>query len=455
MKLTQFTAISPLDGRYFEQLSELVPIFSEYGLMRYRLVVEIKWLQFLASNKQLTTIPSLSARANKFLAQLIVNFSAQDVKVIKTLEKKINHDLKAVEYFLRQRFKTHIHLAKFSEFIHFACTSADINNLAYGLMLNDTLKTIVMPQVKMIISKLRKLAHKYAKIPMLARTHGQPATPTTMGKELANFVARLDKQYNLLKHLKISGKINGAVGNYNAHVVAFPKVNWIKLSQKFVRNLGLEVNLYTTQIEPHDTLAELSQIMLRINTILLDCCRDMWSYISREYFLQKVIKTEVGSSTMPYKVNPITFEQAEGNLGFANALLQHFATKLPIARMQRDLSDSTVMRNIGVAFAHSLLAYKSLMLGFDKVTINRSTIAADLMPHIELLTEALQTVMRKYGIVDSYEQLKNLARGRELDQVKLLTFIDTLPLPQFEKSRLKQLCPENYLGLAVELAEKI
>lgn len=455
MKLEQLTAISPIDGRYLSQLTELQPIFSEMGLMRYRLTVEIRWLQELANNKQIAEIPKFSARTNQFLEKLISEFSTKDAKRIKTIEKKINHDVKAVEYFLKEKCKNNSKLAKVSEFIHFACTSEDINNLAYGLMLQEALQSCLLPKLKIIMLELKKMAHKYAKTAMLARTHGQPATPTTLGKEIANFLARINKQYEQIKTIKIFAKFNGAVGNYNAHVAAYPKIDWIKFTNKFIKQLGLNVNQYTTQIEPHDYIAELGHAFSRLNTIMIDFCRDIWFYISQNYFIQKVKTSEVGSSTMPHKVNPIDFENAEGNLGLANALLQHFANKLPISRLQRDLSDSSVMRNLGVAFAHCLIAYNSIFKGLNKLVANKKLLQQDLQQKTEILAEALQTIMRRYKIEHAYEKLKTITRGKKITQEELLNFIDTLSIPIKEKQRLKNITPINYIGLAAELAKKI
>lgn len=455
MKLDQFTAISPIDGRYLSKLTELQPVFSEFGLMRYRLLVEIRWFQELAKQKQITEISSFDAGANNFLEKLISNFSIKDAKRIKTIEKKINHDVKAVEYFIKEKISVNKKLSKFSEFVHFGCTSEDINNLAYSLMIKDALQNNILSGLGKFIRELKKISHKYAKLPMLSRTHGQAATPTTLGKEIANFVARLIRQSQQLKLIKPLGKFNGAVGNYNACMVAYPEINWQKVSAKFIRSLGLEINFHTTQIEPHDWLAELCHILMRVNTILIDFCHDVWMYISLNYFSQQVNLKEVGSSTMPHKVNPIDFENAEGNLGLANALLQHFANKLSISRLQRDLSDSTVMRNFGVALAHSLLAYKSLLKGVGKLEANKKNIKDDLSSHLDVLAEALQTVMRRYGVVESYEKLKTLTRGRQIDRAKLLIFIDALNIPQAVKHRLKQLRPEDYIGLAAELARDI
>jgi adenylosuccinate lyase len=455
MKLSRLTAISPIDGRYGDNLLKLQPIFSEFGLMYYRLFVEIRWFQALANNKQISEIPPFSTQANKLLESLITNFSLKDAKRIKAIEKTTNHDVKAIEYFIKEKLQKNQRLAKVSEFIHFACTSEDINNLAYGLMLKTALTDCIIPQINELIITLKKLAKKFAKKPMLSRTHGQPATPTTMGKELANFVARLQRQQQQLKTIKITGKCNGAVGNYNAHVFTYPNINWENFCSRFVKQLGLEWNSHTTQIESHDYIAELSHIIMRSNTILMDFCRDTWTYISLNYFKQKIAKKEVGSSTMPHKINPIDFENAEGNLGLSNTLFNHFANKLPISRLQRDLSDSTVMRNIGVSFAHTSLAYQSILKGINKLEINESIMLHDLQQHWEILAEPIQTVMRRYGIKQPYEKLKKFTRGKIIDKSSIHAFVDSLNLPSTEKQRLKQLEPKNYLGLAVLLARKM
>lgn len=455
MRCTNLDAISPIDGRYLNQLTELQPIFSEFSLMKFRVAIEIAWLKVLSATPMIKEIKPLSQNAINFLNQLIEKFDTQNFEQIKKFEAETNHDLKAVEYFLKEKFTQHPELKRYCEFIHFGCTSEDINNLAYGLMLKTFREQVLLPTIVSIITKLKKLAKKYAALPMLARTHGQPATPTTVGKELANFTFRLNRQFLQLKNAPILGKFNGAVGNFNAHTVAYPKVNWLQLSKKIVASLKLEWNPYTTQIEPHDSFAEFCNTMARLNTILLDLEHDFWHYISIGYFKQKPKAGEIGSSTMPHKVNPIDFENAEGNLGIANALLNHFAAKLPISRLQRDLSDSTVMRNLGVAFAHSILAYRSTLKGLAKVEIDRKKLADDLNQHWEILGEAIQTVMRRYGLAAPYEQLKQLTRSQNVDQKTLADFIQQLNLPTEVKQQLLLLTPENYLGQAIKLAKEI
>ncbi len=455
MKLTRLTAISPIDGRYGEKLAELQPIFSEFGLIYHRVFVEIHWLLMLAEKKQIPEISNLSESAKKYLQNIITQFSEKDAEQIKIIEKTTNHDVKAVEYFIKEKLATHNELSHIKEFVHFACTSEDINNLAYGLMLKQAQQQCLSPQIKKLISKIGNLAHNLADMPMLSHTHGQPATPTTMGKELANFAARLQLQNAQLKYIKISGKFNGAVGNYSAHYIAYPDIDWLTISKKFVENLDLSWNPYTTQIDPHDTIAELCHAMMRFNTILIDFVRDVWHYTSLNYFQQKPKEQEIGSSTMPHKVNPIDFENAEGNLGVSNALLQHFANKLPCSRMQRDLTDSTVLRNLGVGFAHSLLAYQAILHGLEKLTINLTSMIKELEQHWEILAEPLQTIMRRYNIEGPYEKLKTLTRGKTVTKQTIQSFIDTLNIPDHEKERLKKLTPENYLGKAEKLAKSV
>ncbi|MDO8954139.1 MAG: adenylosuccinate lyase [Gammaproteobacteria bacterium] len=455
MKLDSLTALSPIDGRYASKLDGLRNTMSEYGLIYYRVVVEIRWLQALATETKIVEIPALSLAANEFLEHLIQSFSLNDAERIKQIEAATNHDVKAVEYYLKERFSELAELRALKEFIHFACTSEDINNLAYGLMLKETRKSILAPLCQQVIKALNDQAHAYAAIPMLARTHGQPATPTTVGKELANFAARLQRQYAVIEHSEILGKMNGAVGNFNAHLIAYPDIDWQELSFNFIKKLGLTPNSFTTQIEPHDYIAELFQAIGRFNTILIDFSRDTWGYISLGYFTQKVIATEVGSSTMPHKVNPIDFENAEGNLGIANALLHHMAEKLPISRWQRDLSDSTVLRNLGVGIAHSIIAYHSLLKGMSKLEVNASMLNADLDQNWEVLAEAIQTVMRRYGVSEPYEKLKALTRGKKLDAKAMSAFIDGLELPADVKSELKKLTPHSYIGNADEQARSI
>jgi adenylosuccinate lyase len=453
MKLDSLTAISPIDGRYGSKLDMLRQTLSEYGLIYYRVVVEVKWFQALANCPLIKEVPELSLAANELLEHLLQSFALEDAERIKQIENTTNHDVKAVEYYLKERFNDLAELRNLKEFLHFACTSEDINNLAYGLMLKQARETVLLPYCQNLIKAITEFAHTHANVPMLARTHGQPATPTTVGKEMANFVARLERQYKQIAQCEIMGKINGAVGNFNAHLIAYPEVNWPELSEAFIKHLGLTPNLYTTQIEPHDYIAELFEAIGRFNTILIDFSRDIWGYISLGYFKQKVVANEVGSSTMPHKVNPIDFENAEGNLGIANALLHHMAEKLPISRWQRDLSDSTVLRNIGVGIAHSLVAYQSLLKGLTKLEVNTQALSHDLDQNWEVLGEAIQTVMRRYGINQAYEKLKDLTRGKKLDAKALTLFIDGLELPAEIKSELKRLTPGSYLGNAVDKAK--
>lgn len=448
------TALSPLDGRYSHKLQVLRPIFSEYGLIRFRFIVEIRWLQTLAAI-QLPELPTLSADEQEFLNALIENFSETDAIRIKQIEATINHDVKAIEYFLKEQLGSTSKLANISEFIHFGCTSEDITNLAYGLMLLTARQQCLLPTLTQLVETLRRFAHDYADQPMLARTHGQVATPTTLGKEFANVVARLQRQMTQLVNVPVLGKLNGASGNYNALACAYPAVNWQHISQLFISQLGLAWNPYTTQIEPHDALAEFFAIVNRINVILIDFTRDMWGYIALGYFKQKALPQEVGSSIMPHKVNPIDFENAEGNLGLANALLEHMANKLPISRWQRDLSDSTVLRNIGVALGHALLAYQAIDHGLQKTMPCEEKIQADLDQHWEVLAEPIQTIMRRFGIEAPYEKLKALTRGQPVTQTLLHQFIREQSLPSDIKDQLLQLKPENYLGYAVALAKQV
>ena len=453
MSLTALTAISPIDGRYTDKTAPLQPFFSEFGLLKSRVEVELQWLLLLSRCDAIAEVPPLSADAKAQLTTISEDFSIDDAKRIKTIEKTTNHDVKAVEYFIKEKIHSHPELAAISEFVHFACTSEDINNTAYGIMLKQGRDKVILPEIDRIISTLRSLAHNYAALPMLSRTHGQAASPTTLGKELANVVYRLETQRNHIAAVSLYGKMNGAVGNYNAHLSAYPNVNWPELAQQFVTDLGLHWNPLTTQIEPHDYMAELFQSVIRFNTILIDFCRDVWSYISIGYFSQKTVQGEIGSSTMPHKVNPIDFENAEGNLGIANALLSHLANKLPISRWQRDLSDSTVLRNLGVGFAHSLLAYTSALKGISKLAANPEKMAADLNQNWEVLAEPIQTVMRRYGIDNPYEKLKALTRGQRIDAEILAQFIDTLDLPTTAKEELRQLTPARYIGNAAEQAK--
>jgi adenylosuccinate lyase len=448
-------AISPIDGRYARVTQALEKICSEFGLNKYRTEVEVKWFIHLSKQSDMAEVPALSDSATSYLNSIIENFSLDDAIEIKKIEQTTNHDVKAVEYFLKQKFIENDELAPLSEFIHFACTSEDINNLSYALMLKEALAQVTLPQLKSIEKHLVKLANDNAQIAMLSRTHGQTASPTTLGKEFANIAHRLSKQISMLENINIEGKINGATGNFNAHIAAYPDIDWIKLSQHFIESLGLTANNYTTQIEPHDGIAELMHTLSRANTILLDSSRDIWGYISLDYFKQKTKAGEVGSSTMPHKVNPIDFENAEGNLGLANALANHLAQKLPVSRWQRDLTDSTVLRNLGSVFAYSLIAYCSFTKGLNKLLVNETAITTDLGKHWEVLGEALQTVMRRYGIDEPYEKLKALTRGKSIDQASLSTFIDNLDIPSDAKAALKQLTPHSYIGLAEQLANDI
>jgi len=454
MELNSLTAISPIDGRYAAHSEELRAIFSEYGLIRYRVLVEVRWLQMLASHPDIAEIPALSKPANTALDNIITHFSAADAQRVKQIEKTTNHDVKAVEYFLKEKVADNPELQAISEFIHFACTSEDINNLAYALMLNDARSQAVLPSMHNVIEAIRQLAHQHAAAAILSRTHGQPASPSTLGKEMANVVARLERQHQQFANSPILGKINGAVGNYNAHMVAYPDIDWPNLAEQFVVKLGIQWNPYTTQIEPHDYIAELFDAVARFNTILMDFDRDIWGYISLGYFKQKTVAGEVGSSTMPHKVNPIDFENAEGNLGIANAIFHHLSQKLPVSRWQRDLSDSTVLRNLGVGIAHSSIAYKATLKGIGKLEINPSRLSEDLNANWEVLAEPIQTVMRRYGIEKPYEKLKELTRGQSVTPDTLKAFINGLAIPEEAKSRLSSLTPENYIGNAIEQANK-
>ncbi|NCT68061.1 MAG: adenylosuccinate lyase [Rhodanobacteraceae bacterium] len=449
------TALSPLDGRYAAKTAALQPIFSEFGLMHRRVLVEIHWLLALADEPRVTEVPALSAGARAALLAIGEQFGEADGARIKAIERTTNHDVKAVEYFLKEKVAGHDELAAVKEFIHFACTSEDINNLAYALMLRDARDGVLLPALDGVIATLRAMAHAHAAQPMLSRTHGQTASPTTLGKELANVVARLDRQRRQIAAVELTGKINGAVGNYNAHVVSYPEVDWPAFAQRFVAGLGLVFNPYTTQIEPHDCIAEIGDAVRRANTILIDFARDVWGYISLGYFRQQLKAGEVGSSTMPHKVNPIDFENAEGNFGLANALFEHFSAKLPISRWQRDLTDSTVLRALGTAFGHTQIALDALARGLAKLNANPDRLAADLDASWEVLAEAVQTVMRRYGLPEPYEQLKALTRGQGITREALRTFVEQLELPAEAKQRLLTLTPERYTGLAEMLARTI
>jgi adenylosuccinate lyase len=449
------TALSPLDGRYAAKVEVLRPIFSEFGLMRRRVAVEIHWLLALAQEQSIPDVAAMPANARQFLTALANGFSLPDAERIKAIEATTNHDVKAVEYFIKEKIGDHAELAKAREFVHFACTSEDINNLAYALMLRDARDGVLLPTLDKVIATLRQMAHALAAQPMLSRTHGQTASPTTLGKEIANVVARLQRQRKQIAAVELAGKINGAVGNYNAHVVAYPETDWPALSRRFVESLGLAWNPYTTQIEPHDCIAELCDAIRRANTILIDFARDVWGYVSLGYFKQALKPGEVGSSTMPHKVNPIDFENAEGNFGIANALFAHFAEKLPISRWQRDLTDSTVLRALGTAFGHTQVALESLLRGMAKLNANPERIKADLDANWEVLAEAVQTVMRRYGLPEPYEQLKALTRGQGITRESMRAFIEGLTLPADAKARLLALTPATYTGLAAKLAGEI
>jgi adenylosuccinate lyase len=456
MTLTTLNALSPLDGRYQTKLDSLRPYFSEFALIKHRAWVEVEWLKALAAAKDLLEIAPFSANTIKELDAAIASFSEVDAAQVKSIEARTNHDVKALEYWLKEKFDANPEVKKASEFIHFACTSEDINNLSHGLMLKSARDAVMLPFLGDLIARLTALSHELADAPMLARTHGQTASPTTMGKELANVVYRLQRQQKQLKNNEILGKINGAVGNFNAHLSAYPNFDWESFAQKFVTNLGLTYNPMTIQIEPHDYMAELYDCLSRINTILIDLNRDIWGYISVGYFKQKVKAGEIGSSTMPHKVNPIDFENSEGNLGLANAVLRHMAEKLPISRWQRDLTDSTVLRNMGVAFGYTLLGYDSCLRGLNKLEINPEKLAQDLDASWEVLAEPIQTVMRRYGIANPYEQLKELTRGKGgINKASLHAFISGLDIPQEAKKMLLEMTPASYIGKAVALVKHI
>ena len=446
--------LSPVDGRYADQASCLRPFLSEYGLIYYRILVEVKWLRHLANNPEITEVPSLSHEALSVLDSIIDTFCEKDALQVKEIEKTTNHDVKAVEYFIKNKTSMNDELANISEFIHFACTSEDINNLSYALMLKNAVEKVIFPKIKNVERFILKLASDFAGQPMLSRTHGQPASPTTLGKEFINIAYRMSRQIKQLSKIEYLGKINGAVGNFNAHIAAYPTINWQDLAKSFVSSLGLSYNPLTTQIEPHDYIAECFDCLCRINTICIDFNRDIWGYTSLNYFKQKTIASEIGSSTMPHKVNPIDFENAEGNLGLANALMNHLSAKLPISRWQRDLTDSTVLRNIGVGLAYGLIAYQAMIRGMKKLEINREPILLDLMNNVEVLGEAVQTVMRRYGIDKPYEKLKELTRGKRISLHDLSVFIDGLALPCQVKKDLKSMTPANYVGIAEKLCQK-
>lgn len=455
MELNELTAISPVDGRYSSKTASFRDLFSEYGLIKYRVLVEIRWFQALANNNEISEVSELDNEASSLLNSIITDFSVTDAERIKTIERTTNHDVKAVEYFLKEKIQGNPTLEANNEFIHFACTSEDINNLSHGLMLKAGRNDVLLPAMDEIIENLSAQAQAYAEQPMLSRTHGQTASPTTVGKELANVVYRLQIQREHVANIVIYGKANGAVGNYNAHYSAYPEINWPEFSENFIASIGLTINPFTIQIEPHDYMAEMFDAVSRFNTILIDLSRDIWSYISNGYFKQKTVAGEIGSSTMPHKVNPIDFENAEGNLGIANALLNHLSTKLPISRWQRDLTDSTVLRNLGVGFAHSLIAYQSLLKGLNKLEVNTVVIEADLNTSWEVLAEPIQTVMRRYGIENPYEKLKELTRGKAITQEAFQDFINTLDIPDDARENLLKLTPLNYIGNAIEQTKKL
>ncbi len=455
MQLEPLTAISPLDGRYRNRLTQLAELVSELALQRYRVRIELRWFQHLADERTIAELPSFSATARKAIDAIDADFGAADGARIKEIERTTNHDVKAVEYFVKEKLSELAELAPHIEFVHFACTSEDINNLAHALTLKEARDDLVLPQMQTLIDAMATAAARYADVAMLSRTHGQAASPTTMGKELTNVVKRLERQRDAFRAVEILGKFNGAVGNFNAHVAAYPAVDWPRVSRAFVESLGLGYNLYTTQIEPHDYMAEYFHALSRFNQVLLDFNRDVWGYISIGYFAQRRVEGETGSSTMPHKVNPIDFENSEGNLGLANAVMLHLAEKLPISRWQRDLSDSTVLRNLGVALGYCIVAYDSALRGIGKLELNRAAIAQDLETSWEVLAEAVQTVMRKHGLQEPYEQLKRATRGQQLDRTTFAALLKSLPLPADARASLAALTPDQYIGLAVALAKRI
>jgi adenylosuccinate lyase len=455
MDLSSISALSPVDGRYGSKTASLRPYFSEFGLIYNRVLVEVRWLQRLADHPQIGEVAPLSDKANALLERLINDFDESAAQRVKDIESTTNHDVKAVEYYIKEQFKDNAELHAINEYVHFACTSEDINNLAHGLMLKQGLEQVMVPEMTQVLAQIKQLAHSHQSQPMLSRTHGQTASPSTMGKEMANVAARLERQLKQIQQMEFLGKINGAVGNYNAHYAAYPEIDWQANAQVFVESLGLTWNPYTTQIEPHDYIAELFDAIARFNTILLDFDRDIWGYISLGFFKQRTISGEIGSSTMPHKVNPIDFENSEGNLGIANALLQHLASKLPISRWQRDLTDSTVLRNLGVGLAHSLIAYQSTLKGISKLQLNAQRLDADLDNAWEVLAEPIQTVMRRYAIEEPYEKLKTLTRGKTINAAIMAEFIDSLDLPQSVKDELKTLTPATYIGNAIAQAVAI
>ncbi len=455
MELSALSAISPVDGRYGSKTASLRPIFSEFGLIKYRVTVEVRWLQKLAVQADIAEVPAFSDQANAILDSIVANFSEEDAMRVKTIEATTNHDVKAVEYFLKEKIADNAELNAVTEFIHFACTSEDINNLSHGLMLTEARDQVVLPIIDDILAAVKNLAIEYKTIPMMARTHGQPASPTTMGKEMANVYIRLKRQRDQIAAVEMLGKINGAVGNYNAHLSAYPNVDWHTFSNEFVTSLGLTWNAFTTQIEPHDYIAELFDAVARFNTILIDFDRDVWGYIALGHFKQKTVAGEIGSSTMPHKVNPIDFENSEGNLGIANALFAHLAQKLPVSRWQRDLTDSTVLRNLGVGFGHSLIAYAATLKGISKLQVNEQSLANELDKNWELLAEPIQTVMRRYGIEKPYEKLKELTRGKRVNAEVMREFVAKLDMPEAAKAELSELTPASYIGRAIAFIDEL
>jgi adenylosuccinate lyase len=455
MQLSELTALTSVDGRYHSKTKHMGHIFSEYGLIKNRLLVELKWLIHLSKTAGIDEVSQLSDKDTDWVMSIYDNFTPQEAQKVKDIEATTNHDVKAVEYYIKDKLSAHSALNQVKEFVHFACTSEDINNLSYALMLKEARDTVFIPSIQTIIKQLADMAMDYADIPMMAKTHGQPASPTTMGKELANVVYRLKYQLNQLSHITLFGKLNGAVGNFNAHYSAYPDLDWPSISSDFITDLGLTFHPFTTQIEPHDFVAELCHNMIRLNTIQLDLARDIWGYISNGYFTQKTVAGEIGSSTMPHKVNPIDFENAEGNLGLSSATLNHLAEKLPVSRWQRDLTDSTVLRALGTAFGHCAIAWASLQKGLGKLAINETTLQADLDNNWELLAEPIQTVMRRYGVANPYEKLKELTRGHKVDQQQMQAFIQSLEIPEEAKQRLMAMTPANYLGNAKDQAKRI
>lgn len=455
MDLSALTAISPVDGRYGSKTASLRGIFSEFGLTKYRVQVEINWLKLLADCPDISEVPTLSASAIAVLDGIKDNFNEQDALRVKAIESTTNHDVKAVEYFIKEKIAGNSELAAVGEFVHFACTSEDINNLSHGLMLTEAREHVLLPYCNELLTAIKKLAIEYRSVPLMSRTHGQPASPSTLGKEMANVAVRLERQIKQIANVEIMGKLNGAVGNYNAHLSAYPEVNWHVLSERFVTSLGLHWNAYTTQIEPHDYIAELFDAVARFNTVLIDFDRDIWGYIALGHFKQRTIAGEIGSSTMPHKVNPIDFENSEGNLGIANALMQHLASKLPLSRWQRDLTDSTVLRNLGVGIAHALIAYQATLKGISKLEVNEAHLRDELDHNWEVLAEPVQTVMRRYGIEKPYEKLKELTRGKRIDAQQLSVFIDGLELPDSVKTELKKMTPANYIGRAETFVDEL